>query len=115
MSKTLQDIFNRLQEKKKQVSVIRKKYKEELATNGEYGKIKEELEKLRAKKKQYESSLKDQAHFARADELSLAIRNDAQMLSDMAVTNVMKGESIAVKDEYSDFEPVFKVSFRRIK
>lgn len=115
--KSLQEIFNRLQEKKKQVSVIRKKYKEELAVNVEYVRVREDLEKLRAKKKQYELSVKQQAgaNFARADELALAIRQDAQLLSDVAITSIMKGDRIEVKDDQIEYEPVFSVRFRKLK
>lgn len=115
--KTIQEIFSRLQEKKKQISVIRKKYKEELSASVEYGHIQDDLQKLREKKKKYELAMKQQtgANFARIDEMSLAIRQDAQMLSDIALTNVMKGEQIAVRDEHTDYEPVFTVRFRRTK
>lgn len=117
MTKSLQDIFNRLQEKKKQVSLIRKKYKEELATSGEYIRIREDLERLGAKKKQHETSVKQQAgaNFARADELALAVKQDAQMLSDIAITTIMKGESVRIKDDHAEYEPVFTVRFKKIK
>lgn len=117
MSKSIQEIFSRLQDKRKEVSIVRKKYQEELATSVEYGRIKEDLEKLRARKKQYELATKQQAgaNFARVDELALAIRQDAQMLSDIALTSIMKGESVDVKDEHSKYEPVFTVRFKRQK
>jgi hypothetical protein len=116
--KSIQEIFDRLQEKKKQVSVIRKKYKEELSTSMEYGRIREELDKLRAKKKQYELSVKSQAgaNFSRADELALAVKQDAQLLSDVALTSIMKGDRIEIKDANSaEYEPVFTVRFRKTK
>jgi hypothetical protein len=117
MTKSIQEIFNRLQEKKKQVSVIRKKYKEELATSAEYGRIREDLERLRTKKKQYELATKQQAgaNFARVDELALAVRQDAQLLSDVALTSIMKGERVEIKDDHSEYEPIFTVRFKRIK
>lgn len=117
MIKSIQEIFDRLQEKKKQVSVIRKKYKEELSTSAEYGRIREELEKLRAKKKQYELATKQRAgaNFERVDELALAVRQDAQLLSDVALTSIMKGERVEIKDDHSEYEPVFTVRFKRIK
>jgi hypothetical protein len=117
MTKSIQDIFNRLQEKKKQVSVIRRKYKEELSTSIEYGRIREDMEKLRAKKKQYELATKQQAgaNFERIDELSLAVKQDAQMLSDVALTSIMKGESVAIRDDHVEYEPIFTVRFRKMK
>ena len=115
MTKTVQEIFDRLQEKRKQVNVIRQKYKEELATNVEYGKIREQLDSLRAKKKKYEASVKQQAgaNFARMDELALALRADAQLLSDVAITTIMKGEQVAVRSEGTDYEPQFTVRFKK--
>ena len=59
--KSVQEIFDRLQDKKKQVKVVRQKYKQELASSTEHQRITEELEKLRAKKKKYELSIREQA------------------------------------------------------
>jgi hypothetical protein len=117
MTKSIQEIFNRLQEKKKQVSVIRRKYKEELSTNVEYGRIREDLDKLREKKKKYELSVKQQAgaNFARVDELTLAVKQDAQLLSDVAFTSIMKGERVEIKDDQTEYEPLFTVRFRKVK
>jgi len=115
--KSVQDIFDRLQEKKNQVKVVRRKYKEELAASTEHQKITEELQKLREKKKKYEASIREQsgAAFSKMDELALAIRQDTQMLSDVALTSIMKGERVEVKDSHSEYEPVFTVRFRRAK
>jgi epoxyqueuosine reductase QueG len=117
--KTVQEIFDRLQEKKKQVSVVRRKYKEELAATSEYQRINDEMAKLREKKKKYEASVKQQsgANFARIDELALTIKQDAQMLSDVALTTVLKGDRIEVKDSERqvEYEPVFTVRFRKMK
>lgn len=117
--KNIQDVFDRLQEKRRQVSVIRKKYQEELATSGEYQRIKEELARLREKKKRYELSVKSQsgASFSRIDDLAFTIRQDAQLLSDLAITTLMKGDRVEVRDpEHSvSYEPVFSVRFRKAR
>ncbi len=55
--KSVQDIFDRLQEKKNQVKVVRRKYKEELAASTEHQKIQDEMQKLREKKKKYEKKI----------------------------------------------------------
>jgi len=114
--KSIQEIFNRLQDKKKQVKVVRQKYKQELASSSEHQRLTEDMEKLRAKKKAYEQSIREQtgANFTRIDELALAIRQDTQMLSDVALTAIMKGERVEVKDEHTEYEPVFSVRFKRI-
>ena len=115
--KSVQEVFNRLQDTKKQVKVIRQKYKQELASSGEYQKITDDIDRLRAKKKTYEVSIREQAgaNFTRIDELALAIRQDTQMLSDIALTSIMKGERVEVKDEHTEYEPVFAVRFKRVK
>ena len=115
--KSVQDIFDRLQEKKNQVKLVRRKYKEELAASTEYQRTLEEMQKLREKKKKYEKAIREQsgAAFSKLDDLSLAIRQDSQMLSDVALTSIMKGERVEVKDSHSEFEPVFTVRFRRVK
>lgn len=98
---------------------MRRKYKEELQSSGEYQRIQDEMEKLREKKKKYELSIKQQsgANFARIDELALVIKQDTQMLSDVALTTIMKGDRIEVKDREfnTEYEPVFAVKFRKVK
>lgn len=115
--KSVQEIFDRLQEKKRQVKVVRQKYKQELASSSEYQRVTDDLQKLREKKKKYEHSIREQAgaSFSRIDELALAIRQDTQMLSDVALTSIMKGERVEVKDEHTEYEPVFAVRFKRVK
>lgn len=114
--KSIQDIFDRLQEKRQQITVVRRKYKEELAASTEYQRITEDLLRLREKKKKLEHAVREQAGaaFSKLDDLSLAIRQDTQMLSDIALTSIMKGERVEVKDDRSEFEPVFSVRFRRV-
>ena len=75
------------------------------------------MERLRTKKKQYELATKQQtgANFARIDELSLGIKQDAQLLSDVAFTSIMKGERLEIKDEHTEYEPIFTVRFRKMK
>jgi hypothetical protein len=115
--KAIQEIFDRLQGKKQEARIISRKYQEELTTSHEYQTIKEQMEKLREKKKKYEQATKEQtgATFAKLDGLKLAIKQDAQMLSDVALTTIMKGESVQIKDQYSEYEPVFSVRFRKMK
>jgi hypothetical protein len=115
--KSVQDVFSRLQEKRRQVSLIRKKYKEELTTSVEYQRIREDIDRLREKKKRYEASVRSQggANFERIDELSLAIRQGTQLLSDLALTTLLKGDRVEVRDaeQDADYEPVFTVRFRK--
>ena len=115
--KTVQEIFNRLQEKRRQQKVVRKSFRSALVSSHEYTRITDDLERLRARKKQYEQSVRsrEDADFKKLDELTFAIRQDAQMLSDIALTGIMKGESVAVKEEDAEYEPVFTVRYKKIR
>ncbi len=115
--KTVQEIFNRLQEKRREQKSIRTSYKGELAASHEYQRITEDLERLRARKKQYEQSVRsrEDGNFKKIDELTFAIRQDAQLLSDIALTSMLKGESVSVQEEDVEYEPVFTVRYRKIR
>lgn len=117
MSKSVQEIFGRLQEKRQQARIIASKYKSELASSHDYQQLKEQIEKLRERKKKHEASVREQAgaNFARMEELKFAIKQDAQLLSDVALTAIMKGESIQIKEDHVEYEPVFTVRFRKTK
>jgi len=115
--KNIQDIFSRIQERRKKARVIRKQYKDALYASHEYQRIVEDLERLRALKKQHEQSIQQQANISaeEMDMLKLSIRQDAELLSDIALTSIMKGEPVSVKDEDAEYEPVFKVHFRKAR
>jgi len=113
----IQEIFARLQETKKQQRDIRKMYKDALDNVGEYQEIQEQMKILREKKKRVETAIKEQfsSELIKLDDLKIDIESDTQMLADIAMTKIMNGESIEVKDTYdNEYEPIFKVSFKKV-
>lgn len=112
----LQEIFSRMTEIKKKQKDIRSAYKDALATSLEYQEIGEKLKTLREKKKQIEASTKQQfaSEFTKLDDYAIDLASDQELLTDAAVTKLMKGETVEVVDEYNNtYQPVFAVKFKK--
>jgi hypothetical protein len=112
----IQEIFNRIQETKKKQKDIRSAYKEALSASEEYKEIKDKVETLKARKKQIEASIKQNfaGELTKLDDLKIDLESDAVMLSDMALSKLMKGETVQVTDQYNNnYEPLFTVRFKK--
>ncbi|NQU83183.1 MAG: hypothetical protein HQ536_00570 [Parcubacteria group bacterium] len=115
MSK-LKEIFNRMQEAKKEQRGIRAMYRDALLGSQEYEKIVQDLEDLKIKKKQIEIGVQRDfnADFKKLEELKLDLETDKELISDIALNQYVKGESIEIVDEYDNkYEPIFSVKFKK--
>lgn len=115
---SLQEVFQRSQNHKKNLKDLKAQLREALASDGAYKGIAEQMKGLRERKKQIEQTTKE--HFAgellKMDELDMDISSDADMMMDIALSMLAKGERIEVTDTFGNvFEPVFKVSFKKVK
>ncbi len=113
----LQTIFDRMQETKKEQSELKKSYRESLANSKSYQDVVEELTKLRDKKKKIEGAIKDdfKSEFSRLEQIKLDLESDKEIMSDLAMNQLVKGESIKIIDQYENqYEPVFNVKFKKI-
>ena len=111
--RNLKEIFERIQEQKKEQREINKVVRETLQTDGEYQKIKEQIETLRLKKFRLEDAARGDLD-QKMDLLKLNIKENTQTMSDVALTTLMKGESIKLTDsENNEYEPVFSVVFKK--
>ncbi len=112
----IQEIFNRLEETKRKQKEIRKAYKEALANSSEYQEIVEKIKVLRDRRKQIEDTVRADfsSEFTKLDDYKIDIASDMELLSDAALTQLMKGETVEIKDEYDNkYEPVFSVKFKK--
>lgn len=112
----VQEIYARIQKAKKKQKDLKSAYGDALKTSLEYTEAQEKIKTLREKKKQIEAAIKDQftGELTQIEDLKIDIASDMEMLSDAAVTQMMKGETVAVEDEYGNtYEPVFKVTFKK--
>ena len=113
----LQIVFLRVEENKKKLKEIKSNYKDALAESIEYKSIIEQLKTLREKKKQIEKHTQEvmSSEITKMEDLKIDIQSDMEMLSDIAITQLMKGETIKVENEYEqEFEPRIKVNFKKI-
>jgi hypothetical protein len=117
MSQNLQEVFKRIQEKKKEQSEIKKTYRDALSVNGAYQEVLEELESLKLKKKKIEAGVQSdfKEEFDKLEGLKLNIAGDNQMLSDIALTQLTSGQTVKIVDENkTEYEPIFTVKFKKI-
>lgn len=117
MSKNLEEVFKRIQEKKKEQSELKKMYREALSVNNQYQELLKELDNLKLNKKKIEASVKAEfkEEFDKLEGLKLNIAGDNQMLSDIALNQLTSGESIKIVDENkTEYEPIFTVKFKKV-
>jgi len=116
MSQNLNEVFKRIQDKKKEQRELKKMFRDALSINGEYQEALEELEALKLKKKKIEVGVQSdfKEEIDKIEGLKLHIAGDSQMLSDLALTQLTKGEEIKVIDDNKvEYEPVFTVRFKK--
>ena len=113
---SIQEIFQRTLELKKKQKDLRSAYKEALAGSLEYQELVEKMKTMKEKKKQIETTTKEQfsSEFTKLEDMAIDLASDMEMMTDMALSMMMKGETVSVKDQYdNEYEPVFKVSFKK--
>ena len=114
----LQEVFDRMQGATKKRRQLVSMYKEALQSNKEYEDINEKIANLRAKKKQIENATMEDfgKEFEQIESLALDTKTDAELLTDIAITQYTKGETVELKDEYENtYEPKFSVRFKKKK
>ncbi len=112
----LEEIFNKIQNSKKEQREIKAIYKDALTNSGEYKKITEEISELKEKKKSIEEGVKHDfsSEFTKLDSLKTDIESDKTILADIAINQLMKGETVEIIDDYDNkYEPVFSVRFKK--
>ncbi len=116
MSQQLPDVFKRIQDKKREQRDLKTIYRDALSVNGEYQEVLEELEALKIKKKKILASVQAEfkEEFDKLEGLKLNIAGDNQLLSDLALNQLTKGELVKIVDENKvEYEPVFTVRFKK--
>ena len=113
----MQKIFDEIQDFKKTRKEIGKEYRDALSQTNGYPEIKEEIKKLREKKKLLEEGAQSEMG-SRWEEFETAkneIMSLEEMLTDVAMNNLMDGKSINLKDKNDvEYEPQYKITFKKI-
>jgi len=112
----IQEIFARMQKAKKEQKEIRQTYKDVLSQTPGYSDLTDEMKILREKRKMMEIAARQTiaSEITTLEDLKIDLESDQELLSDSAMTKLMKGESVSVSDEYeNEYEPVFSVKFKK--
>ncbi|MDP3964274.1 MAG: hypothetical protein Q8Q20_01260 [bacterium] len=115
---SVQDVFNRIQKSKKELKELKAAYHDSLANHGSYQKIMEQLRAYKMNKQRIEDSVKGEMgkDYQRIEDLQFDIKSDKELLCDMSLNQMMKGQSVEVTDEEEkSYEPVFSVAFKKRK
>ncbi|MBN1778889.1 MAG: hypothetical protein JW816_01560 [Candidatus Buchananbacteria bacterium] len=109
----IQSVFDRSQDLKRKQRELKRAYRDSLDQSLQYQQVVEKLDELKEKKKSIEATIKKD--FPQLDKLKNDIASDAEMLSDLALNSLIKGQPIDITDEYKNkYEPVLSVRFRKI-
>ena len=112
----IQDVFNKIREMKKEQKDLRDMYKDALVQADKYEEIVEEIKVLREKKKEIEARIQSQLgrSWEKLEDLKLEVETHKEMMNDVAISTLMKGETVMVKDEFENaYEPIWKVNFKK--
>jgi hypothetical protein len=114
--KNLQDVFNQLQTIKREQKTLKSAYREALAASGELTQTSDQLKSLKEKKKKIEQGIKEQfrSELDKLDQLKLDIEAQNTMLADIALSQLMSGQTVEVVDQDNNiYEPIFNVRFKK--
>lgn len=113
----MQEVFDEIQELKQRRKEIAREYRDILAQDQNYQELKEELATLRDKKKLREQNAQSgMGHlWDEYERAGSGVAELDQMLTDIAMTNLMDGKSIQLKDKRDvEYEPSYKIVFKKI-
>ncbi|MBI4458413.1 hypothetical protein HY633_05625 [Candidatus Uhrbacteria bacterium] len=111
---SLNEVYSRIQEKKKERRDLTKSIKDALAGNARYQQITEELRKLKEEKKSIENQTMAGGEAEKMDLLKLDIDSNREMLADIAVNLLVANEKVEIVDEHNNrLVPSFSVSFKK--
>lgn len=116
MEISLQDIFHRINANKREQREIKAMYRDALDNSKEYKDLEEKIEALKARKTQIEQDVRNDLgkDWEQLDLLKLHVKQDNELLSDLALNKIMAGETIEIKDGADQpYEPVFSVKFKK--
>lgn len=112
----IQEVFNRIQDLKKQKRDIQRSYTDALKSAPRHQELTDEIKILREDKKQVEMNVKDEfaKELDQLEQLKLDIETDSELLNDLVLNQLVKGESVQIQDQNNQpYEPVFSVKFKK--
>jgi len=115
-STQLQLVFNKTDEIRNKIKIIRSIFRDKLEASGPYQKIEDQFQELNARKKQIILGIKGemQGDLDHLEDLKVDLKDEVQLMSDKALNDYTKGEKVEVVDKAGFIcEPLFTVKFKR--
>ncbi|MFZ2803774.1 MAG: hypothetical protein WA001_00980 [Patescibacteria group bacterium] len=112
----LKEVFDRVNATRKEKKDINDTFREALSQSKPYQDVLDELRTLKAKEQQLKTAIRQDfvQEMEKIERLTMSIKGDIEMLSDMALTKMMKGETVEITDDFDvAYQPVFKVTFKK--
>lgn len=112
---SLEEIYNRLKQKKDQRRELKGSFQDELKNNARYQEIIAKMNELKAEKKSIENEIFAQGvDKAKLEELMLDIKTDIELLTDIVLTKFIAQEPVEIVDDMNNrWSPAFKVQFKK--
>ncbi len=112
----LQELHTELRAKKDERKKLKQAIKDELKHHSRYAEVVDEMGTMREEKKSIENQVRESVpqDAARLDDLDVEIKADEELMSDLAMSLIMKNESIELRDEYENkYHALMKVIFKK--
>lgn len=110
-----QEVYNRILETKQKIKDIKAELKGYYQDIPEYVDLEEKLKDLRAKRKRVTLSVDNQHPdlITKLEDLKIDLASDKEMLNDIVVSTVMKGETVELQNQYQQAVlPIFSVTLK---
>jgi predicted nuclease with TOPRIM domain len=114
----LQLIFDEVALKAQEAKAIKAELKDSLDQVSEYVELTEEAKRINERRKALREDIRRKMgdRYAKLEELEDDLKDDKQMMSDLAMAGITEGKPQTVKDSWgNEYEPVFSVKFRRVQ
>ena len=100
----VQEIFQRIEENKKKLKDINEVLKDALAASQSYQEVAEQAKVLNEKKRQIKKDIESGfvQELTKKEDLKIDIASDIELLTDVALSSMMKGESVGISDKYEN-------------
>ena len=112
----LQIIFDEVSKQEQARREFMESYNSALKEDNKYQILLYDISELRYKKKMIEDKVINELGAEKFDEIKAEIKSGKEIMTDLAINNLMSGENVVVNDEYgNDYEPVWGVRFKKSK
>lgn len=114
----IQDVYNRIQEKKKERKRYKLIIKDGFAGSPKLKEAVDELAVIREKKKKIEQDILTQypSEQTALENLDKDIKDDQELMDDIALTMAMRGETVMIKDERDEeYQTVLMVKYKKVR